>query len=70
MGFCGVMLMVVFWEVGGGNGEFAENWGRRLVVDRWLWYERELFRREILLGRLEREMMSLCFFSSFFFFFF
>ena len=33
MGLCGVMLMVVFWEVGGGFGGFAaENWWRRLVV--------------------------------------
>jgi hypothetical protein len=37
-GFCGVMLMVVFWEVGGGYGGFAaENWQRRW----WLWYEKE-----------------------------
>ncbi len=28
-GFCGVMLMVAFWEVGVGYGGFAaENWWR------------------------------------------
>ena len=33
MGLCGVMLMVVFWEVDGGyDGFAAENWRRRLVV--------------------------------------
>ena len=37
MGFWGVM-MVVFWEVGGGYGGFAaENWRRRW----WLWYGKE-----------------------------
>ena len=51
-GFCGVMLMVVFWEVGGGYGGFAaENWQRRW----WLWYE-----KQSCLEERERELLSLC----------